>query len=139
MGQAMLKPQATARLRRLPCFCILVPPGSFEGSPRIVELVLTQWAELILRWLHVIAGIAWIGSSFYFIHLDLRRRPRPGLPGGVNGDAWEVHGGGFYHMRSTGSRRSSCPTPDLVQVGGPLTWMSGFGMLGFSTTRRRHS
>ena len=63
-----------------------------------MELILAESASAILRWLHVIAGIAWIGSSFYFIHLDLSLRPRPGLPPGVKGDEWQVHGGGFYHM-----------------------------------------
>src|ERR1700689_4910109 len=72
-------------------------PAQHEGHD-IVELVLGEWASAILRWLHVIAGIAWIGSSFYFIHLDLSLRPRPGLPDGVKGDEWQVHGGGFYHM-----------------------------------------
>src|SRR5262249_23432247 len=64
----------------------------------VVEAVLTEWLSLIVRWLHVVAGIAWIGSSFYFIHLDLSLKPRAGLPQGVQGDAWQVHGGGFYHM-----------------------------------------
>jgi uncharacterized membrane protein len=51
-----------------------------------VELILAESAGAVLRWLHVIAGIAWIGSSFYFIHLDLSLKPRPGLPAGVKGD-----------------------------------------------------
>ena len=63
-----------------------------------MDLILTEWASLVFRWLHVVAGIAWIGSSFYFIHLDLSLRPRDGLPPGVQGEAWQVHGGGFYHM-----------------------------------------
>ena len=63
-----------------------------------MEVVLTEWASALIRWTHVIAGIAWIGSSFYFIHLDLSLRPRAGLPPGVKGEAWQVHGGGFYHM-----------------------------------------
>ena len=63
-----------------------------------MEFVLTEWLSLILRWTHVIAGIAWIGSSFYFIHLDLSLKSRANLPEGVKGDAWQVHGGGFYHM-----------------------------------------
>jgi uncharacterized membrane protein len=46
----------------------------------------------------VIAGIAWIGSSFYFVHLDSSIKQRPGLPKGAGGEAWQVHGGGFYHM-----------------------------------------
>jgi hypothetical protein len=56
------------------------------GEPDGVELILAESAGAVLRWLHVIAGIAWIGSSFYFIHLDLSLKPRPGLPAGVKGD-----------------------------------------------------
>ena len=63
-----------------------------------MELILAESAGAVLRWLHVIAGIAWIGSSFYFIHLDLSLKPRPGLPAGVKGDEWQVRGDGFYHM-----------------------------------------
>ncbi|MBL3575707.1 urate hydroxylase PuuD [Rhodovulum sulfidophilum] len=58
-----------------------------------------DWLEFAVRWLHVIAGIAWIGSSFYFIALDLGlTRSRP-LPEGVLGEEWQVHGGGFYHIQ----------------------------------------
>ena len=76
----------------------------------IVDAVVTEWLSLIIRWLHVVAGIAWIGSSFYFIHLDLSLKPRPGLPAGVKGDAWQVHGGGFYHMVKFWSRPPACRT-----------------------------
>ena len=62
------------------------------------ESILTELASLILRWLHVVAGIGWIGSSFYFIHLDLSLKPHPGLPEGAHGEAWQVHGGGFYRI-----------------------------------------
>lgn len=64
----------------------------------MVEVVLWEWLDLALRWLHVVAGIAWIGSSFYFVHLDLSLRRRDGLPEGAAGEAWQVHGGGFYNM-----------------------------------------
>ena len=60
--------------------------------------ILSEWASLIFRWLHVIAAVGWIGSSFYFIHLDLELKPRSGLPEGAHGEAWQVHGGGFYHI-----------------------------------------
>ena len=60
--------------------------------------ILIDWSELLIRWLHVVAGIGWIGSSFYFVHLDLSLKQRPGLPDRASGDAWQVHGGGFYHM-----------------------------------------
>jgi uncharacterized membrane protein len=60
--------------------------------------ILTEWASLILRWLHVVAAIGWIGSSFYFIHLDLSLKPHGDLPEGADGEAWQVHGGGFYRI-----------------------------------------
>lgn len=61
--------------------------------------VILAWASALLRWTHVVAGIAWIGSSFYFIAADLSLRGRPGLPDGVKGETWQVHGGGFYHIQ----------------------------------------
>ena len=64
-----------------------------------MDAILWEWIEMGVRWLHVIAGIAWIGSSFYFVHLDLSLKSRPGLPPGASGEAWQVHGGGFYHMQ----------------------------------------
>jgi uncharacterized membrane protein len=63
-----------------------------------METILWQWVDFALRWLHVIAGIAWIGSSFYFVHLDSSLQRRSGLPDGAGGEAWQVHGGGFYNM-----------------------------------------
>ena len=63
-----------------------------------MHAVLWEWIDLSARWLHVIAGIAWIGSSFYFVHLDSSIKQRDGLPKGAGGEAWQVHGGGFYHM-----------------------------------------
>jgi uncharacterized membrane protein len=62
------------------------------------QSILTDWASLIFRWLHIVAAIAWIGSSFYFIHLDLSLKPGSDLPDGVHGGAWQVHGGGFYRI-----------------------------------------
>jgi uncharacterized membrane protein len=61
--------------------------------------ILWEWAEFAIRWLHVIVGIAWIGSSFYFIALDLGLRKGGHLPAGVLGEEWQVHGGGFYHIQ----------------------------------------
>src|SRR5689334_2612877 len=57
-----------------------------------VDTVLTEALSVVIRWLHVVAGIAWIGSSFYFIHLDLSLKPNNSLPAGVRGEAWQVHG-----------------------------------------------
>ena len=60
---------------------------------------LGEWLNLLLRWGHMIAGIAWIGTSFYFVALDFSLKKPAGLPAGVGGEAWEVHGGGFYHVQ----------------------------------------
>ena len=63
---------------------------------------LRDLADLVLRLLHVVAGIAWIGASFYFIRLDLGLRPpEDGADAerGVAGEYWGVHGGGFYHSQ----------------------------------------
>ncbi|MCT4656977.1 MAG: urate hydroxylase PuuD [Cohaesibacter sp.] len=61
--------------------------------------ILWAWLEFALRWLHVITAVAWIGSSFYFIALDLGLRKADDLPKGAHGEEWQVHGGGFYHIR----------------------------------------
>src|SRR5215475_5550431 len=92
--------------------------------------VLTESASAILRWLHVIAGIAWIGSSFYFIHLDLSLRTRPGLPPGVKGDEWQVHGGGFYHMLKYLVAPAQMPDElTWFKWEAYTTWLSGFALL----------
>ena len=95
-----------------------------------MELVFIESASAILRWLHVIAGIAWIGSSFYFIHLDLSLRPRPGLPAGVKGDEWQVHGGGFYHMMKYLVAPAQMPDHlTWFKWEAYTTWLSGFALL----------
>ncbi|WIV50492.1 urate hydroxylase PuuD [Marivivens sp. LCG002] len=62
-------------------------------------IILWEWIGFAVRWLHVITAMAWIGSSFYFIALDLGLRKAPDLPPGAHGEEWQVHGGGFYHIR----------------------------------------
>ena len=64
----------------------------------MIDLV-WEWVNFAARWIHIITVIAWIGSSFYFIALDLSLKKREGLPDGASGEAWQVHGGGFYHMQ----------------------------------------
>src|SRR6202162_654457 len=100
-----------------------------QGVPH-VEVILAESASAILRWLHVIAGIAWIGSSFYFIHLDLSLRPPPGLPNGVKGDEWQVHGGGFYHMMKYLVAPAQMPDSlTWFKWEAYTTWLSGFALL----------
>ncbi len=74
---------------------------------------LADWLNLIFRWAHMIAGIGWIGTSFYFIALDFSLKKRERMNPGVAGTAWEVHGGGFYHVEKYLSAPPELP-PDLL-------------------------
>ena len=95
-----------------------------------MDTVLTEWLSLIIRWLHVVAGIAWIGSSFYFIHLDLSLKSRADQPQGVQGDAWQVHGGGFYHMVKYLVAPARMPDElTWFKWEAYTTWLSGFALL----------
>jgi uncharacterized membrane protein len=92
--------------------------------------VLWEWAEMAVRWLHVVAGIAWIGSSFYFIALDLSLKQRPGLPEGAGGEAWQVHGGGFYNMVKYLVAPARMPDElTWFKWEAYTTWLSGMGLL----------
>ena len=93
-------------------------------------LLSLDWANLLVRWGHMIAGIAWIGTSFYFVALDFSLRKNPNLPPGVAGEAWEVHGGGFYHVRKYLTAPSQLPK-DLIwfKWEAYLTWVTGFLLL----------
>jgi len=95
-----------------------------------VETILTEAISVVIRWLHVVAGIAWIGSSFYFIHLDLSLKPRATLPEGVRGEAWQVHGGGFYHMVKYLVAPARMPDElTWFKWEAYTTWLSGFALL----------
>ena len=89
-----------------------------------------DWLNLLVRWAHLIVGIGWIGTSFYFIALDLSLRRRETMREGVAGTAWEVHGGGFYHVEKFVTAPKDLP-PDLVwyQWEAYLTWVTGFLLL----------
>jgi len=92
--------------------------------------LLLDWTELALRWLHLIAGIAWIGSSFYFMALDASLRKRDGLPKGVHGEAWQVHGGGFYRMQKYNVAPPELPEElTWFKWEAYTTWISGFFLL----------
>ncbi len=94
------------------------------------ESILTEWASLILRWLHVVAGIGWIGSSFYFIHLDLSLKVRGDLPQGVQGEAWQVHGGGFYRIIKYLVAPAAMPDElTWFKWEAYTTWLSGFALM----------
>ncbi|MFN3507869.1 MAG: urate hydroxylase PuuD [Allorhizobium sp.] len=89
-----------------------------------------EWLNFAVRWLHVITAIAWIGSSFYFIALDLGLVKRPGLPVGAYGEEWQVHGGGFYHIQKYLVAPASMPEHlTWFKWESYATWLSGFALL----------
>ena len=89
-----------------------------------------DWINLLVRWAHLVAGIAWIGTSFYFIALDLSLRRRAGAPAGVTGEAWEVHGGGFYRVEKYAVAPPSLPERlAWFRWEAYLTWVTGFALL----------
>jgi uncharacterized membrane protein len=97
----------------------------------ILDPTLSEWLNLVLRWIHVFAGIMWVGTTYYFTWLDARltEEEKAALNTGTQAQVWMVHSGGFYVVE----RRK---TPDLVsrtlhwfrwEAG--TTWLSGFALL----------
>jgi uncharacterized membrane protein len=97
-----------------------------------MELVVFEWGSALIRWLHVIAGMAWIGASFFFMHLDSGLRPHADIPAGKGGAAWHVHGGGFYEMKKYLVAPARLPA-ELTwhKWQSYATWLSGFILLGW--------
>jgi uncharacterized membrane protein len=96
---------------------------------------LLDWANLLLRWAHVVFAIAWIGSSFYFVWLDNHLTPPVDedlKARGVNGELWAVHGGGFYNPQKyfVGPRRMPSGTLHWFYWESYSTWLSGFALFG---------
>jgi uncharacterized membrane protein len=89
---------------------------------------LAEWLNLAIRWLHLTAGIAWIGSSFYFVWLD-NHLTSP-AEGGASGELWSVHGGGFYHNQKYQVAPSRMPERlHWFKWEAYFTWISGFSLL----------
>ena len=92
-----------------------------------------DWLHLIVRWLHVTAAIAWVGASFYFIALDQSLRPprREGAEAdGVGGEAWEIHGGGFYRVEKYRIAPRTLPAPlAWFKWEAYTTWLTGFALM----------
>ena len=89
-----------------------------------------DWVNLVVRWVHLTAGIAWIGSSFYFIWLDRQlQKPDPGRPG-VEGEVWMVHSGGFYRVEKLRVGPNEVPaTLHWFKWEAALTWATGLLLL----------
>jgi uncharacterized membrane protein len=93
-----------------------------------VGVDLGEWLNLALRWLHLTAGISWIGSSFYFVWLD-NHLVRP-AEGDASGELWSVHGGGFYHNRKYQVAPARMPEHlHWFKWEAYFTWISGFSLL----------
>lgn len=89
-----------------------------------------EWLELAVRWIHVIAGIAWIGTSFYFIRLNAVLAPAEPPAEGVEGEAWEVHGGGFYRVAKYRVAPGELPRElHWFKWEAYATWLSGAALL----------
>ncbi|MDB4229867.1 urate hydroxylase PuuD [Paracoccaceae bacterium] len=92
--------------------------------------IIWEWLSFAARWLHVITAIAWIGSSFYFIALDLSLQKNPNLPKNVHGEEWQVHGGGFYHIQKYLIAPAELPTHlTWFKWESYATWVSGFALM----------
>ena len=91
-------------------------------------VVLWEWAGFALRWLHVITAMAWIGSSFYFIALDLGLNRN--IDGPADGEEWQVHGGGFYHVQKYLVAPQAMPEHlTWFKWESYTTWLSGVALL----------
>lgn len=95
-----------------------------------MSAMLQEWLSLFLRWAHVVAGISWIGSSFYFMWLDSSLKRRADQEPGVKGENWTVHGGGFYHTQKYMVAPEAMPD-DLhwFRWESYFTWITGFALL----------
>jgi uncharacterized membrane protein len=92
--------------------------------------IMWDWLSFAVRWLHVITAIAWIGSSFYFVALDLGLQKAPHLPVGAHGEEWQVHGGGFYHIQKYLVAPEHMPEHlTWFKWESYATWLSGVALL----------
>jgi uncharacterized membrane protein len=92
--------------------------------------ILWDWIAFVVRWLHVITAMAWIGASFFFIALDLGLKKALGMPDGVSGEEWQVHGGGFYHIQKYMVAPNNMPQHLIWHKWQSyFTWLSGAALL----------
>lgn len=95
-----------------------------------MDFITADWLNLIVRWFHLTAGIAWIGSSFYFVWLDMSLRKNIENPQGVLGESWMVHGGGFYHVQKYNVAPERMPKElHWFKWEAYTTWLTGFALL----------
>ena len=89
-----------------------------------------QWLNLAVRWVHVIAGIMWIGASFYFIFLENNLNRTEGLRDELAGNLWAIHGGGFYYVEKYKVAPKEIPKHlHWFKYEAYFTWLSGFSLM----------
>ncbi len=94
-----------------------------------MEAYLQEWLSLLLRWAHFITGVAWIGASFYFNWLE-NHLERQNAGGGIAGDLWAVHGGGFYYLQKYQVAPERLPASlHWFKWEAYFTWFTGFALL----------
>jgi uncharacterized membrane protein len=97
-----------------------------------MDAYLLDWVNLLLRWAHVITGIAWIGASFYFVGLDNSLTPPEDAKDkekGIGGELWAVHGGGFYHQQKYPVAPTKLPEHLHWSMWESYsTWLTGFAL-----------
>lgn len=99
--------------------------GAFGWQAHVVD-----WMNLIVRWFHVVIGIAWIGASFYFIFLENSLNRTENLRDELAGNLWAVHGGGFYYLEKYKTAPKEIPkTLHWFKYEAYFTWISGIGLL----------
>ena len=101
-----------------------------------MESYLLDWANLLLRWVHVVTAIAWVGSSFYFVFLDSSLTPPQDEDlkrQGVSGELWALHGGGFYHPVKFAGAPPTLPAHlHWFYWESYSTWLTGFSLFTVS-------
>jgi uncharacterized membrane protein len=101
-----------------------------ERVTLLADAYLRDWLDLLLRWLHVVAAMVWIGTSFYFVALDNHLRSPREADRAVGGEAWEIHGGGFYRVQKYRVAPQTLPEPlHWFKWEAYTTWLSGFALL----------
>jgi uncharacterized membrane protein len=92
--------------------------------------IILEWLNALIRWAHIMVGIAWIGNSFFFIWLDATLRKRAGQPPGIAGETWLVHGGGFWLAEKYAVAPERMPEQlHWFKYEAYFTWLTGFLLL----------
>ncbi len=104
----------------------IIYAGYFFGTKYNVESHLMEWLNLIIRWAHVVFGIAWVGASFYFIFLENSLNRTENLREELAGNLWAIHGGGFYYVEKYKSAPAVVPKHlHWFKYEAYFTWLTG--------------